>query len=161
MQVWNVLHAARWKYRTQKIAKNSPSGHHRTILSGHIFATKVRRVDSWKKELLNSNISSTCPPNMANFGPLTAEIGSGVSGTPADFNGFRGLPSLLQRRRSPDTNQTFTMFGRLLDLYIIYTFSGSLLLPDGILPRAKFTLRPTLAFSYIGSVTARHSSSGH
>jgi len=33
MQVWNVLHAAGWKYRTQKIAKNSPSAHHRTILS--------------------------------------------------------------------------------------------------------------------------------
>jgi len=28
------------------------------------------------------------------------------------------------------------------------------------LPAAKFTLRPSLAFSYIGSVTARHSSSG-
>jgi len=39
MQVWNVLHAARWKCRTQKIAKNSPSAHHRTTLSGYIFAT--------------------------------------------------------------------------------------------------------------------------
>ena len=28
------------------------------------------------------------------------------------------------------------------------------------MPGAKFTLRPSLAFSYIGSVTARHSSSG-
>jgi len=28
------------------------------------------------------------------------------------------------------------------------------------LPPTKFTLRPSLAFSYIGSVTARHSSSG-
>jgi len=34
------------------------------------------------------------------------------------------------------------------------------LLPNGILPGAKFTLRPSLAFSDIGSVTARHSSSG-
>jgi len=34
-----VLHAARWKCRTQKIAKNSPSGHHRTNLSGYILAT--------------------------------------------------------------------------------------------------------------------------
>ena len=34
------------------------------------------------------------------------------------------------------------------------------LLPrDRILPRAKFTLRPSLAFSYIDSVTAWHSSS--
>jgi len=30
----------------------------------------------------------------------------------------------------------------------------------GILPGANFTLRPSLTFSYIGSVTARHSSSG-
>ena len=33
--------------------------------------------------------------------------------------------------------------------------------PDGILPGAKFTLRRSLAFSYIGSVTVRHCSSGH
>jgi len=26
MQVWNVLHVARWKYRTQKIAKNRHPG---------------------------------------------------------------------------------------------------------------------------------------
>jgi len=37
---------------------------------------------------------------------LVAEIGSGVWGTPANFNGFRVLPSLLQRRRSPEANQT-------------------------------------------------------
>ena len=41
----------------------------------------------------------------------------------------------------------------------LYTFSGALA-PDGILTGAKLTLRPSLAFSYIGSVTARHSSSG-
>jgi len=32
----------------QKIAKNSPSGHHRTPLSGYIFATKAR-IDNHKK----------------------------------------------------------------------------------------------------------------
>jgi len=31
----------------------------------------------------------------------------------------------------------------------------------GIVPRAKFTLRPSLAFSYVGSVTAQHSRSAH
>jgi len=50
------------------------------------------------------------------------------------------------------------IFGRLLGWYTMYTFLG-LLPPDGILPRAKFTSRPSLAFLYIGSVTARHSSS--
>jgi len=38
-------------------------------------------------------------------------------------------------------------------------FRGSLP-PNGILPAAKFTFRPSFALSYIGSVTARHSSSG-
>jgi len=96
---------------------------------------------------------------MANFGPLTAEIGSRVWGTPANFNGFDVLASFLHRRRSTEANQLCTMFGRLLGWYTMYTFSG-LFPPDGILPGAEFTLRPSLAFSYIGSVTARHSSSG-
>jgi len=71
MQVWNVLQAARWKYRTQKWCKKSPSEHHRTTLSGYIFATKAC-IDN-QKNLLRSNISSRCPYNMVNFGPLTAE----------------------------------------------------------------------------------------
>jgi len=64
-------------------AKNSPSGHHRTNLSGCIFATKACRPIEVGKNLLNSSISSTCLHNMANFGPLTAEIGLPVWGTPA------------------------------------------------------------------------------
>jgi len=42
MQVWNMLRAARWKYRMQKSRQKSPSRHHRTTLSGYIFATKAR-----------------------------------------------------------------------------------------------------------------------
>jgi len=77
---------------------------HRTTLSGCIFATKAF-ADNRKK--INRNISFACPHNiMANFGPLITEIGLGAWGTPANFNGFRVLPSLLQRRRSPEANQT-------------------------------------------------------
>jgi len=43
------------------------------------------------KKMLNGNISSTCPHNMVNVGPLTAEIGLRVWGTLAHFNGFRIL----------------------------------------------------------------------
>ena len=50
------------------------------------------------------------------------------------------------------------MFARLLSWYTLYTFLGALA-PDTIFPCAKFTLRPSLAFAYIGSVTMRHSSS--
>jgi len=96
---------------------------------------------------------------MANFGPLTAETGSGVWGTPANFNGFRVLPSLLQGRRSPETNQTLHSVWPSPGLVCYIHFRG-LLRPEEILPGAKFTLRPSLAFCYIGSVTARHSISG-
>jgi len=41
---------------------------------------------------------------------------------------------------------------------ILYIHFRRLLHPNGILPGAKFTLCPNLAFSYIDSVTARHSS---
>jgi len=43
------------KYRTQKIAKNSPSARYRTTLSDYIFATKAC-IDN-RKKLVNSNIS--------------------------------------------------------------------------------------------------------
>jgi len=77
----------------KKIAKNWPSGHHRATLSGYIFATKSL-IDN-RKNLLNSNISPTCPHNMVNFGPLVAEIVSLVWGTPANVNGFRVFAALL------------------------------------------------------------------
>jgi len=48
-----------------------------------------------EKNLLNSNISSTCPHNMVNFGLLMADIGWRVWGTAANFNGFRVLAALL------------------------------------------------------------------
>ena len=99
-----MLHAARWIYRKQKLRKKRNL---HTIaqltLSGYIFATKacINR-----KKFLNSSISSKCPHNTVNFGPLTAEIGWRVWGTPANFNGFRVVASLLQRRRSTEVNQT-------------------------------------------------------
>jgi len=83
----------------------SPSAHHRTTLSGCIFATKAS-INNRKENLLNSNMSSTCLHSMANFGPLMAKISSRVWGTPSNFNGFRVLPSLLQRHCSPEANQT-------------------------------------------------------
>ena len=105
MQVWNVLHAARWKYSPQKWCKKSPSGHHPTTLSGYIFATKAC-IDNWKKNLLSSNISSTCPHNMVNFGPLAAEVVSLVWGTRANFNRFRILAVLLHGTLVVGVSQT-------------------------------------------------------
>jgi len=88
-----------------KIAKNCPSGHHRTTLSGYIFAIEASN-DNPKKNLLNSNISPTRPHNMANIGPLVAEISWRVWGTPANFNGFRVLAALLHGTLVVGVSQT-------------------------------------------------------
>jgi len=119
-----VLYAARCKYRTHKIAKNR---HLRTIAQLYrAVSVQLRHVSRIGKKLLNSIMSSTCLHNMANIGPLAAEIGSGVWGTPANLNGFRVLPSLLQRRRSPEDNQTFHNVWPPPGLvHYIYIFGGS------------------------------------
>jgi len=74
--------------------KISPFWHHRTTLSDCIFAANAC-IDNRKKNLLNSDTSSTCPHNMVNVGLLTAEICWRVWGTPAYFNGFCVLAALL------------------------------------------------------------------
>ena len=81
-----MLHAVCGKYSTQKIAKISPSGHHRTTLSA--VSSQLRHVSTIRKKLVKHQFCFTCLHNMANFGPLTAEIGLPVSGTPANFNFF-------------------------------------------------------------------------
>jgi len=72
-------------------------------------------------------MSSTCPRNMVNFGPLAAEIGPVVWGTPGNFNGFRVLAALYCSdiaQRKP--TKLCTVFGRCLGWYTTYTFSGVL-----------------------------------
>jgi len=105
MQVWNMLHAACCKCRTHKSRQKSPSGHHPTTLSGYNFATKAC-IDNREKNLLSSNISTTCPHNMVNFGPLAAEIISLVWGTPGNFNGFPVLAALLHGTLVVGVSQT-------------------------------------------------------
>ena len=90
MQVWNALHAARCKYRTQK------NRHLGTIAQlCRAITSQLRHVSTIKKNLLSSNTSSTCPYSMVNFGPLAADIVSLVWGNPGNFNVFRVLAALL------------------------------------------------------------------
>jgi len=81
-------------------------------------------------------------------------------GHPSKFQRLSRLGFIaIHRRRSAEVNQT---------LHDVWLFPGLIhyvcilgaLAPNGILPGAIFTLCPSLALSYIGSVTARHSSRG-
>ena len=104
MQVWNVLRAARWKCRTQKIAKKLPSGTMTQLC--RVISSQRKHVSTIGKKLLNSNNFLTCYHNMAKFGPLTAEICWRVWGTPANFNGFRVLAALLHGTLVVGVSQT-------------------------------------------------------
>jgi len=64
------------KYRTHIIAKFFHLG---TIAQVCLaISSQLRHISTIGKNLLKGNISSICPHNMANFGPLTAEIVSFV-----------------------------------------------------------------------------------
>jgi len=65
-----------------------------------------------EKNLLSSNMSSTCPHNMVNLGPLAAEINPVVWGTRANFNGFRVLAALLQGIYSSGRQPNFAALTR-------------------------------------------------
>jgi len=95
---------------------------------------------------------------MTNFGPLVAEICWRVWGTPANFNGFRVLASLLQQRRSPEANHTCTMFGRLL-AGMPY-MGGSCSLTEFRHVQNSLCVQRSKSCVLLGSVTARHASSG-
>jgi len=78
-----------------------PFWHHRTTLSGCIFAAEAC-VNN--RNLLNTDTSSTCPHNMVRL--LTAEICCRVWGTPANFNGFHILAALLRGTLVVGVSQT-------------------------------------------------------
>jgi len=88
---------------------------------------------------------------MANFGPLTAEIGLGVWGTHEISTGFpswlRYCSDVVHRRPT----KLCTTFSRLLRWYTIYSFSGAVYL---LTEFCQFTLRSSHAFSRSGSVIA-------
>jgi len=77
----------------QKVAKNRHLGTVAQLCRA--MSSQPRHISTVGKKLLSSNMSSRCPHNMVGFGPLTAEIGWRIWGTPANFNGFRVLAALL------------------------------------------------------------------
>jgi len=88
----------------QKVAKN----HHLGTIAQLFWAisSQLRHVSTIGKNLLSSKMSSRCPHNMVNFGPLAAEIGLQVWGSPANFNGFRILAALLHGSQVVSVSQT-------------------------------------------------------
>ena len=113
MQVWNMLHAARWKCRTQK----SPSEHHRTTLSGYIFGTKAL-IDNREKLVKQQYL-----PNMSSqYGELWPTSGWDrfVSlGHPRKFQRVSRLGYITAATSQRKPTKLCTMVGSLLGWYTI------------------------------------------
>jgi len=108
VRIWDtgLKRAARsWlKIQDAQIAIHVPSNN---FVGLYFFATsQLRHLSTIGKKLLNSSMSSTCPYNMVNFGPLTAETVSGVWSTPANFNAFSVLAALLHGTPVVGVSQT-------------------------------------------------------
>ena len=101
-----MLQAARWntgRKNRQKFAICAPS---HNFVGLHLRRRHVSTIR--KKNLLNSNISSTVHMS-SQYGELRPTSGwdrFSLGRIPANFNGFRVLASLLHRRRSMDVNQS-------------------------------------------------------
>jgi len=88
-----VLHEARCKCRTQKVAKNRHLGTIPQFCPA--ISSQLRHVSTIGKKSVKQQYLLYSPHNMMNFGPLAAEIVSLVWGTPANFNWFRVWAALL------------------------------------------------------------------
>jgi len=107
--------------------KDDAKNHHlRTIAQlCQAVSLQLRHVSTIGKKLLNSSMSFTCLQNMANFGPLTAEIRAGVWGTPAISTGFACCLCYCSDVAHRRPTKLCMMFGCLLGWYTIYTFLGA------------------------------------
>ena len=110
MQVWNVLHAARWKYRMQKSRQKSPSGHHHTNLSGYMFATNAH-IDNRKKTIKQQHVLQISPE----YGELRPTSGWNIYGSlghPSEFQRLSRLGSVIARQSSSGRQPNFAALNR-------------------------------------------------
>jgi len=129
-----------------------PSGHRRTTLSGYIFVIRKKLV---KQQYL--------PHMSSQYGELRPTSGwdrFGCLGHPSEFQQVSRLGSVTAATSLNGSQPNFARSLALSWAGTLYIHFRGILPRNGILPGAKFTLRPSLALSYIDSVIARHSSRG-
>jgi len=141
----------------KRSAKNSPSGHHRTTLSGYIFATKAR-INNQKK-LLKQQYFSHMSPQYLELRPTNGWDRLAGLGHPSKFQRVSRLAFVTAATLLTAGQPNFARCLAISWAGTLYIHFGTLA-PDRILPGAKFTLRPSLVFCYFGSVTARHGNNG-
>jgi len=113
MHVWNVLHAACWKYRTQKIPFRTIA----QLMSGCIFAAKAC-IDNPKKNLLNTDTSSTCTHNNGELRPTNGWDLLASLGHRCKFQRVSHLGSVTARISGSEHQPNFAPLNRGRHLYL-------------------------------------------
>jgi len=83
MYVWNVLHAARWKCRTQKSLKKSPSAHHCTTLSSYFL--QLSHISTVGKKLVKQQYLLHMSPQYGKLWPTSGWDWFASLGHPSKF----------------------------------------------------------------------------
>jgi len=154
---WNALHAARWKYRSghKTYAKKCCL---RTIaqlwraMSSQIKHAPIIGIKLVKQQYLLRMSSQ--------YGELLPTSDWDSLGTPVNFNGFWHLGFITAATSFNGSQPNFARCLAVSWACTLYIHFRGLLPRNGILRGTEFTLHPSLALSYIGSVTARLSSKG-
>ena len=117
---------------------------------------KLRRISTIGKKLVKQQYVLHMSSQYGELGPTNGWDRFGSLGHPSKFQRVSCL-AFVTAATSPTGDQP--NFPRCFTVSRAGTFSRDLA-PDRILPGARFTVRPSLALAYFGSVTAWHSSSG-
>ena len=110
-----MLRAARWKCRIQKITKNSPSGHHRTTLSGYNFATKAC-IDN-RKKLVKQQYLLHMSLQYGELWPTSGGDHFVSLGHPSNFQRVSRFGNVTARHSSIGRQSNFVALSRVRHLY--------------------------------------------
>jgi len=100
MQIWNVLHAAHWKYRPQK------NRHLHTIAQFcRTVSLQLRHISTAEKKLVKQQYLFHMSPQYGELRP-TNGWHFGCLGDPTNFNGFHVLAALLHGTLVVGVSQT-------------------------------------------------------
>jgi len=108
-------------------AKITPKNRHLRTIAQHCGAvsSQLRHVSTVEKKLVKQQYLLHMSPQSGELWSTNEWDPFGSLGHPSNFNGFRVLPSLLQRRRSPEANQTLHgVWPSPGLLHYIYIFGG-------------------------------------
>ena len=110
MQVWNVLHSARWKYRTQKVAKNRHLG---TIAQlCWAISSQLRHVSTIGKKLVQQQYVLHMSPQYGELRPTSGWDRLASLGYPCKFQLVSHLGSVTARHSSSGCQPNFAALNR-------------------------------------------------